>query len=523
MRLALLLAALALATACSRGAGPDLSSNFTTIQLAPNLVKTVNGKMYTGVLVAREDEIIAVARVLLDDKAFGRVAGAEPRGLVLRLPIKDGVPEGKATIYADLRSPRLAAEVRQLADPELLALARTFSPALAVAEATFANGKLNGPAVVFGPASDGRGTTKVGEITLRDNLPHGESVEYYPGTTQIHRRFRFEAGVQVGLQEWFHRNGKPERTATFVAGDPHGEWLELYENGAKRLRGNYDHGTQTGTFEEWFPTGKRRRETVFEGGDRRSREWYSNGNLAAESLPDQGRQEMPPDGVIEEFHGNGAVKTRTAYLAGVQHGKFEAFYSTGRKWKAGEYASGKQVGAYQEWWKNGQLALDSRYVDGVLDGPYKRFYASGKPWESATYVAGKLQGDYRKWWKNGKPAHVYAYKNGRLDGEYLTYYDNGAKWAVGKYVEGKGQGTLQRWFPDGKLGYTLPHENGKPHGPFKRWWADGKPRLEATYVRGVFEGDYKNFLEDGKLYEHAVYERGAKTKSSRDQPATAID
>jgi antitoxin component YwqK of YwqJK toxin-antitoxin module len=504
----LLLLAL-LVPACSRASGPDLASNFTTVKVDKQITK--DGTPYTGTLVAREREIVDVARIVLDEVAFDRVQDAEPSGLVLRVPIKDGVLQGKAIVYADLRAPKLAREVQALAGSELLAIAREVTPAIPVAEATFVNGKLDGQVIAYAPSKDGRGTTKVAELTLKDNKPHGEAREYYRGTTQVHRVARFEAGIEVGVQERFHENGTLESKVTYLAGEPHGESIEHYANGAKREIATYENGQLVGTLQEWFPNGQLRREIVVEGENRRSKVWYSNGKL--ESEYSDGETRYPPDGVIEEFHRSGMVASRATFTAGVQNGKYETFYSDGKKHEVGDYANGRKVGTHQSWWKNGQLALDSRYIDGALDGKYERFYASGKAWEKATYKNGKLDGEYRKWWKNGKPAHVYAYKNGKLDGEYKTFYDTGAKWGTGTYVEGKGQGTVERWFPDGKLGYTMSHEKGRPHGPFKRWWADGKPRLEATYVDGHLHGDYKNWLEDGTLLEHQVLERGMVAKT----------
>ena len=466
-----------LAVGCSKS--ERYKSNFESVRIAGDKVLAKSGEPFTGTLVARDQEITAVARALLGD-TFARVDGTDVTGLLVVVPVDKGVPSGTATLRVDLHAPKLNPEVARRS-AEALAFARVRSPTIKIAEATFKAGKLDGTATVFAPAGASGKAAKVGEAQFRDHMLHGTAIEFYPGANKPKRELRFEHGVRAGLQRTFHENGKVESEITFVANAPHGEQTEHYASGAARAKGSYENGKPVGTHEAWYPTGQLQRRTVFAGDAVTVERWYSNGASA----------EAPPNGVIEEFYADGSVAKRTTFSNGVQHGRAQA------------------------WWKNGKPALDATYVAGQIDGELKRWYANGKDWESARFTNGMRHGPYRKWWKNGKPAHVYAYNNNKLDGEYFQYYDSGAKWVTAVYANGKPQGAIERWYPDGKRGSVMNHKNGRPDGPYKRWWPNGKPRLEATYVAGQLDGDFKNWLEDGTAYEMATYQRGQKIQTTR--------
>lgn len=497
--------------ACSRYASQvTLKSNYDQVSVIEGrIMRGASNEPFSGRLVATGAEIASLARAILKDTPIESLADAELGGLILVLPVEQGVANGRAAVHVDLRSPKLGKDLVERDDRLALAAARAAGlTSIKIGEATLVNGKLHGPAVMSSPKSG-----KLAEARFEGNLLDGLAVEYFPGTGQARRELRFERGVRSGVQRSFYPNGTVMREATYVQGAPHGEVLEWYANGAKRARSTYERGAPVGTEQAWFPTGQLQREVVFEGGNvASSREWYSNGK------PKTGG--APPDGLIVEYHANGEVHSRIHYVAGVKHGAFELFYDTGKKWETGEFQHGKRHGAHHKWWKNGKLALDSTWTAGALTGGYTRWYADGTTWESATYEAGKRHHRYRTWWRNGAIAHDYVYEHGKLHGDYRTFYDTGAKWAVGAYDRGKPQGTMRRWFPDGRLGYIMHHESGRPHGAYQRWYADGTPRLVATYVRGQLDGKLENWLEDGTVYEIATYEHGRKLATTRKPAVT---
>src|SRR5690606_25664834 len=74
-------------------------SNFATVQLVEGTIVTATSREpYTGTLVARDQEITAVATAVLGER-YRDLDGLSPTGLVLVLPVDQGVPSGVATLY----------------------------------------------------------------------------------------------------------------------------------------------------------------------------------------------------------------------------------------------------------------------------------------------------------------------------------------------------------------------------------------------------------------------------------------
>ncbi|MCG8421119.1 MAG: hypothetical protein MJE77_24630 [Proteobacteria bacterium] len=523
-RLCLVAAIVAVPVACYHHARDNsFESNFSAVRVAEGgLVAAATGQPYSGPLIARDEEITAVAQIVFRGTPLEGAANFDTSGLILVVPVENGALSGRAALHVDLRSPKLSAELTRRRDRFSLAIAGELAATIKLAEATFEAGKLDGTAIILAPASQSSTRlSKIAEAEFRNNLLHGTAREYFRGTEQRRRELTFKRGVRSGPQRQYYASGALERESIYLDGRAHGKTIEYYENGAKRAEAIFERGRAVGRRERWFPTGQRHLEIVTDQTGGRAREWYSNGKLKSSISPDE-HIEHPPEGLIVEYHRNGAVRSRTHYVGGVKHGPFEVFYSDGNKWETGNFSRGRRHGPHKKWWKNGRLALDSTWADGALDSRFERWYASGQQWEKATYRAGKRVGHYQKWWKNGAPAHDYHYhyKNGKLDGDYRTFYDNGAKWALGKYSAGKPQGVLRRWFPDGRLGYLKHHKNGRADGPYKRWYSDGKLRLDATYVNGRLDGEFKNWLEDGSVYEFATFRRGKKITTTLKKPTT---
>lgn len=504
-------------TACLLHTSPQpLQSNVAQVRVSEDdrLIAVEGGGPYTGTLVARGAEITPLARLVFrGTPAEDAITELDTSGLILVLPIQGGLPSGRAVLHADLQAPKLSDALERI---DAIGLARVVTSTIEVGEATFANGRLEGTAILRGPGADAPlPLATLAEASFHRSVLSGSVREFFPGGGQLKRELGFEGGVRSGEQREFYASGSLERESTFVDGVLHGNLTEYYADGSKRAESSFERGTAVGQARAWFPTGQLQREVSFEAnGGPIVKTWFSNG--APESSVDgQGAKVLyPADGTVVTFYRSGAVRTKAQYAAGVQHGPFEVLYSSGKRWESGRFENGHRAGVHKKWWKNGRLALESSYSEGELEGMYKRWYASGTLWEQATYEAGKREGRYQKWWKNGAVAHDYRYVAGKLEGDVLTYYDTGAQWAVGRYAAGKPQGTLKRWFPDGRLGYIKHHRQGRAVGAHKRWYADGKLRLDATYVNGKLDGEFKNWREDGSVYEFATYQLGKKIETT---------
>ncbi len=500
-----------------------LESNFASVRvLEGGRVLSGHGEPFTGTLVARDEEIVEVARSVLVGTPLADVETLDTRGLIVEVPVHDGVLSGRAVLHADLSSDRVNAQLEGRSEQFSLELARQLGATVEVASATFEAGKLDGRAVLVAPRPDSTSSMgTVAEAEFRDNVLHGTAKEYWAGTQTLRREMEFSDGQLSGPSRRYYESGALETETLYAEGRPHGTQTEYYEDGATRAETRFEGGQRVGTRRRWFPTGVLQLEATGDGAEAVVTEWYSNGAIKSETSP-AGQVDHAPEGQVMAYHSNGRLRARARYVDGLEQGVREVFYSDGTRWETLGFAGGKPHGAHDKWWKNGRHALHATWDEGELQGAYERWYASGQRWEQATYEHGKREGPYLKWWKNGAVAHDYAYEGGKIDGEYRTFYDNGAVWAVGEYVDGKPQGTIKRWFPDGRLGYVMHHRNGRPDGAFKRWYADGQPRLEAVYVDGRLDGEFKNWREDGSVYELATFARGKKIQTNLADPTKGM-
>ena len=506
---ALLLTSLAVTAVCSRSG--RLNTQFDAVSVIDGKILE-GGVSLSGTLEARDEDVRRFARALFTEAPLAQWVDVPTRGLVLELEVVDGIPQGEATVYADLNAP----EVKRLlaASGYALTAAQWISPRVKIATASFIAGKLHGPVVVWKPAVSGGQSHKIVEASFEDNRPHGTVIVSYDDVDQVRTSRVFHDGQPVGVARQFYRTGQRQRDTTYVEGKQHGDATAYYLDGATRSRESYRDGVLQ-HHEAWFPDGTRHSETAFEDGQpTASQHWYSNGALARTVDGDGVTQQYPAHGVVTEFYDDGTLRRTQTFVNGVADGQYRIYYATSRLWEEGSYRDGQRDGAHRKWWKNGTQALDSHWVAGALEGEFVRWYAHGGQWQRSTYLGGKLTGRYQKWWKNGAVANDHTYNARGIDGEYRTFYDSGATWAVGEFVDGRAVGTMRRWFPDGRLGFEQSHANRRPHGPLKRWYADGSPRLQATYVKGKLHGEFNNWLEDGSVYESATYENGVLKRST---------
>jgi len=384
-----------LSFSCYRAASTTtLSSNFSQFQLTEaGVVSTTTGERATGTLIATGNEIVTVAAHVFRGTPLARAELSDTAGLVLVLPIENGVASGIAELHVDVGAPRIASLVTGWHQFSL-ALAKKLSPRIKVATATFVSGKLEGDAFLYAPTD--AGARKVADARFRGGNFDGLAHEYYRSSGKVRLEMTFEAGKLSGPRRAFYDNGQLEVESTHADGNVVGIVSEFYKDGSKRARTVYEAGSP-GSKEMWFPDGTQQLSIVYGASEPTAKEWYSNGQLKSSRGP--GIEELtPPNGLIVEYYSSGIVKSRTTYAAGVKHGVYESFYSAGGKWEAGAYASGLRDGSQKKWWKNGKLALDATWVAGKRDGRFERFYASGSPWELATFKAGKPVGHFQKWW-----------------------------------------------------------------------------------------------------------------------------
>ncbi|MBL4686448.1 MAG: hypothetical protein JKY37_17770, partial [Nannocystaceae bacterium] len=125
---ALLLTSLAITAVCSRSG--RLNTQFDAVSVIDGKILE-GGVSLSGTLEARDEDVRRFARALFTEAPLAQWVDVPTRGLVLELEVVDGIPQGEATVYADLNAP----EVKRLlaASGYALTAAQWISPRVKIA------------------------------------------------------------------------------------------------------------------------------------------------------------------------------------------------------------------------------------------------------------------------------------------------------------------------------------------------------------------------------------------------------
>ncbi len=133
-----------------------------------------------------------------------------------------------------------------------------------------------------------------------------------------------------------------------------GKVFDFYENGQKKLDGNYRKGLMNGKWTYYHENGQIHGQGRFIDGD---------GNNPSESsgIPFNGRT-----GRWTFWYDNGQKSTEDNYKDGKGNGKYTTWYKNGQKWTEGTYKDGELDGKWTVWNENGQKKVEQTYKDGKL-------------------------------------------------------------------------------------------------------------------------------------------------------------
>ena len=92
--------------------------------------------------------------------------------------------------------------------------------------------------------------------------------------------------------------------------------------------------------------------------------------------------------IIELFHENGQLKSKTNFKGGEYHGLSEYYY------------------------ENGQLESKYNYKDGELNGLWEDYHENGQLENKYNYKDGKWHGLVESYWRDGSLRYEGCYKNG---------------------------------------------------------------------------------------------------------------
>ena len=118
--------------------------------------------------------------------------------------------------------------------------------------------------------------------------------------------------------------------------------------------------------------------------------------------------------IIELFHENGQLKSKTNFKGGEYHGLSEYYYENGQLESKYNYKDGKKEGLTENYYENGKLQFKRNYKDGKEQGLWESYYENGQLELKANFRDRKLDGLEETYDEDGQLQTKSCYKNGEV-------------------------------------------------------------------------------------------------------------
>ncbi len=410
-------------------------------------------------------------------------------------------------------------------------------------EMIYKDGRLEGKAVTL--YEDG---TIQEERNFKEGKPHGNFISYYPdGKIEKHKEYK--DGKEDGVERTFNRqenlisdllfaNGKQigkayqkyseyDRTAYYNNdGILDGEYSEIYHGGNVKVKGKYNNGKKTGTWEYGKKSGEKTKTEEYANDDKiKETTYYTNGSVNTVRELKNGkkhgyeRKYNYEDGsLLSELYfsegkqssvnaGNeknpGSLIKQTKQMSSNQGNFIKTFYEV----------NGKLEGEYTEQYTEGNKGMKAKgqYKNGLKVGLWVYENRSGKKIKEENYVNGKLNGKVTTFENDGKINKMFTYKEDVREGAY-EHYQYGKLSEKGTYVNNRVEGKRTYYnISTGKPSSEeiIPHDSSDPRS-YKEYYETGVLREEGSR-RGGMLIERKSYFPNGKLRISEIGDAG-KTK-----------
>ncbi len=151
----------------------------------------------------------------------------------------------------------------------------------------------------------------------------------------------------------------------------------------------------------------------------------------ADAIRIDGRLFAPPatntpfTGTIFDRYPDGALKSRSAIVAGLLEGVSEG------------------------WYTNGTLQVREHFVAGVAEGPVTKWHPNGARLSEGMARQGQLEGLFRRWHDNGALAAEVTLRGGKPDGVSRSWFPSGQQKAEVRLE--RGRVVHQQFWPESNL------------------------------------------------------------------------
>jgi antitoxin component YwqK of YwqJK toxin-antitoxin module len=383
-------------------------------------------------------------------------------------------------------------------DGLLLRLRKWDGAGLLLSDQRYRNNQLNGMSTKYSP-TDGRALER---REFADGMPHGESVFWWPNGAlkAIHN---YESGTKTGSYRDFFQDGVLRQSGTIENWKTVGELHRHNADGSPQYSANHD------------PQGR------LSGEERR---YSSSGELQRVSLYRAGKLHG-----IQTHYGNSSIVTRKVCF---QDGARQEGLNT----CLGESGYEKVV----EHFPDGQIMRSTEYVDGLRSGTEQIYYRDGTLRSEELFAAGQRNGVSVKYFSDGTPRVSANFDDDKLDGTRLLHFPSGEvdtkeEWADGilrkrgrRYKDGTvhleedwSDDLVRRtyFYPDGQTrregdysSYSLRYSSAFiPIGSHNFFFPDGERELEVNFGEdGWVDGKVIRYRPDGTIRTIEEWEKGRR-------------
>jgi antitoxin component YwqK of YwqJK toxin-antitoxin module len=330
-----------------------------------------------------------------------------------------------------------------------------------------------------------------------------------------------------GKRTFFYPNKQIKQESYFKFNVPDSIYRAYASDGKVQVRGQFDLGSPTGTWEYFYPDGhpksieKVQNDTTylmaFWQADSTHRQIITNGN-----------------GQIITYYISGSLKESFTFQDGLKTGPFEERTANGVVSVAGAFDRGKKDGPWVFYRFDGVLEKRVGYEADSLHGEYlvmsnekdtltHGFYLQGlkiKKWKWFTqdgqldmdgyFQNGKQDSTWHYYFANGQLSYLANYQNDLRTGNWIYYYPNGALYRTGAYLNDQKSGLWQTWYEDSTLLMDGLYVNGKEEGEWINYWENGRIKDKATYRNGALSGKWASYSPEGVLKLEGNYQNGFK-------------
>ncbi|NDA99198.1 MAG: hypothetical protein EBY31_08370, partial [Flavobacteriia bacterium] len=205
-----------------------------------------------------------------------------------------------------------------------------------------------------------------------------------------------------------------------------------------------------------------------------------------------------PFGLALEYDDTGVLKSKTTHKMILNGGH--------------EHSS--REGLYEDYHHNGKLKTRGYYKDGDPDGNWLVYNYLGQKSEEQFYQRNMKVSTWKGWHDNGKPRFEHLYDT--LSN--FIFHANKKEWneagllVFERFIDRKGTGFEKKWADNGTLIQHLELVNNtKIEGSEKNWYPNGQLKSYLNNLRNA-DTTYVSYFQNGKMEEIHL-----KTKNELDQ------